>query len=115
MEIDLNIARSAFDAREATTSEGLHDTVRGVDEVARRWLDEFAVRLHLAGRESDDRAQEIQHRLDRARGEVQWAAARIEGTLGSDLGSMRSIALDTIREVRAAMENCVNGIFHYVE
>jgi hypothetical protein len=29
MEIDLNIARSAFDAREATTSEGLHDTVRG--------------------------------------------------------------------------------------
>jgi hypothetical protein len=114
MEVDMRLASAAFDADEATTSDDLRDTWRDVDGAAHQWLDEFTVRLHLAQCEAGDRAHEVEHRLDRARGEVRRAGIRIDDAVGSDLDSVRGIALDAIRQVRDAMADCVRAIFHYV-
>jgi hypothetical protein len=114
MEIDLRLARAAFDADEAETSEDLRETLRDAGGEVRQWLDEVAVRLHLTGREADDRVREIEHRLDRARGEVLRAGSRIDDAVGSDLESMRTVSLDAIRQVRDAITDCVDGIWHFV-
>jgi hypothetical protein len=114
MQVDLRLARAAFDADEADTPDDLRDTLREIDLAAHQWLDELVVRRHLAGREAGDRVHEIEHRLVRARGEVRRAGVRLDETVESDLDSMRTIALDAIRQVRAAVADSVNAIVHYV-
>ena len=66
MEVDVGLARAAFEANDAVTSDDLHDTMRQVDESARRWLDDLAVRAHLGRKDFGDRAAQVEHRLDRA-------------------------------------------------
>jgi hypothetical protein len=114
MEVDIGLARAAFDANDAVTPDDLHDTMRQVDESARRWLDDLAVRAHLARKEFGDRAAQVEHRLDRARGEVHRATTRIDDAIESDIDAMRVIALHSIREVRDAVGDSVDAIFHYV-
>ena len=114
MEVDLGLAVAALNAHDATTSDDLHDTMREVDDSAHRWLDELTVRSHLGEMEMNDRVGDVEHRLDRARGEVQRATRRIDDAVKSDLDSMRTLALHTLKEVRAAVSDSANTIFHYV-
>ncbi len=114
MEVDLGLARAALKAHEATSSDDLHDTMREVDESAHRWLDELAMKSHLGEMEMNDWVGDVEHRLGRARGEVRRATRRIDDAVESDLDSMRTLALHALAEVRAAVSDSADAIFHYV-
>jgi hypothetical protein len=114
LEIDLGTARASMDAYDAVTSDDLQDTMRGVEQSAQRWLEELSVRTHLGKREISDRVGDLEHRLDRARGEVRRATRRIDDAVESDLDSMRTLALHAISEIRDAVSDSVDAVFHYV-
>jgi ATP-dependent Zn protease len=114
MEIDLGIARAALEAHDATTSDDLQDTMREIDESARQWLEDLALRARLGEMEINDRTGDVEHRLDRARGEVRRATRRIDDAVESDLDAMRTLALHALRDIRDAVGDSVDAILHYI-
>jgi hypothetical protein len=115
MEVDLDLARATLSVDQAITLGDLRDTMHEVSEASQGWLDELGVRTHLLAMEARDRADELAHRLDRARGEIRRAVRRIDESVESDIDSMRRLSVRGIRDVATAMRQSIDGIYHYVD
>jgi hypothetical protein len=114
MELDVQLARAALDADEADSTEDVRRAMGAIEESARRWLDELAVRTRLAEMETDDRVTATMHRIDRARAEVRRATARIDDAIESDLDAMRTIARHALHDIRAAVGDSIRAVFRQV-
>jgi hypothetical protein len=110
LELDLKMAKVAFAAEGADSSDELRRSMDDVEEAARTWLDDLALQARLGEMEVRDCAGVVTRRLERARSEARRAAGRVAEAVESDLEEMRRVAIHSIRDVRGVLADTATSL-----
>jgi hypothetical protein len=110
LELDLKMAKVAFAAEGADSSDELRRSMDDLEEAGRRWLDDLALQARLGEMEARDLTDVTAHRLERARSEVRRAAGRVAEVVESDLEEMRRVAIHSIRDVRDVLGDAASAL-----